>query len=733
MKATTILFAGCMILFTQTVQAQDVFGRYLMDKNGHIYDAKLSYAFNAIPVFTGNNIGYQFTYITNYKLFGDGVQDPIIGFSTSLSSSYASYMSDKSQVRYGLMQDGLLNFVPSLYISVLPEAGSRFRLFANAAGGIKGFAKLASVDPTTEGYVASDNYFGINEQWVFDLGAGIDYDRRFSFYFKYGKAWNDFSATTRDYYKKYINPNTTFLSYLNVKADFRLCDKATMFVEWSGYNHSFENESMARFGIAYRFPGNHNETKKNDDELKNEEIKNSDLNNRVGDLEKQSHMHIVDTKPKEIEEEIPLQDSLKKLIQIAKNAKTDDKSISDLNGLNESLIKLSHTLQLNAWKENYAKQSEAIIGQLKKGYNDKLKDLLFQSPKLYWPIQKGFIARISDAKTALNSVTYLSDFEKWQKKYDLEITTVWPKELNDQLDKQRISVVAFNTSWDSAGVAVSSISGIDFTNMLYYISDTNPSVFFSSFSIDNKKLTIKVEKPSLVKGLVTTARPEAIRVISESELWISNEEGTDSVTSTITQYKLNAASKNWTSKTLALPSLFSTANYSKNAGIEALALSKGKDSIWFVNEKPFKKQKTVRLVKMKIVGAPKDTLSTNYELDDKKGVGITELLVNENDKKLVVLERAYDETTCIRSFKIYQISTSNKKDVKLTDKELLFDSENLNPKLLDNYEGMTWGPKSEKGFPTLILISDNNEKGGNTCNTNKQKTILLALEIKPKK
>ncbi|UII31179.1 hypothetical protein LVD17_23080 [Fulvivirga ulvae] len=243
-----------IIIYIFTIQTavwgQEVFKRYLeYDK---IWDVQGYYSKNMTPGAHAGFFGVKTTYIKNILfLDGDGYRDPDIGLSINPSANIGKFHTRKSQVKNVLLQDGVLNFQPSLFIRVLPDEHSRFTFFANAGGGVKLFYKLRNIEPgSSPNYLPSDDDNGLFDQWVFEVGAGIDYDEIFSVHAKYVRGWHDVTKSTEDYYRKYINSSTTFVKYFNVRANFAICKSTTAFIEWDGYRNSFDNERIVLAGVS---------------------------------------------------------------------------------------------------------------------------------------------------------------------------------------------------------------------------------------------------------------------------------------------------------------------------------------------------------------------------------------------------------------------------------------------------------------------------------------------------
>ena len=121
------------------------------------------------------------------------------------------------------------------------------------------------------------------------------------------------------------------------------------------------------------------------------------------------------------------------------------------------------------------------------------------------------------------------------------------------------------------------------------------------------------------------------------------------------------------------------------------------------------------------------------------GRGVSEILVL-NEKTLLVLERAAfpGEGGVENRIRIYSVEIdssknilkSSEKDLKkmpVLSKKLILDLNDIKAKLkstkrLDNFEGMTLGPRLKDGRSSLILVSDDNFNS-------LQQTIFLAFAI----
>lgn len=201
----------------------------------------------------------------------------------------------------------------------------------------------------------------------------------------------------------------------------------------------------------------------------------------------------------------------------------------------------------------------------------------------------------------------------------------------------------------------------------------------------------------------------------------------------------------------------------KNMAFEGLTASQDYQNIFvaleesLIQDGPISTQKAgglPRIIHFKKVGNdykrmseyvyPLEPLGTHIQKKDIKGLnGITELLSYSN-KELIVLERSYIKKLRQNEIKLFIIDLKSgtnvihipslknydKNQVKFFHKKLLLDLNFLAKKhpqqtILDNMEGLCFGPTLPNGNRTLIMASDNN--------FNKhQKTLFHFFEIKEK-
>ncbi len=193
-----------------------------------------------------------------------------------------------------------------------------------------------------------------------------------------------------------------------------------------------------------------------------------------------------------------------------------------------------------------------------------------------------------------------------------------------------------------------------------------------------------------------------------------------------------------------------TQGLKSNKGFESLAFTPDKENLFIANEGTlyqdkiegfFKdKEGEIRLTKLsKRDGKYKVESEYLYLLEDEVDNGASAILPLSEDKVLV-LERSWDNFKRKITARIYladltraeSVYNIDNKDVRRTkrraQKKLIIDLddiiEDMGPgtKILDNFEGLSFGPTLPDGSKSLLLISDNNFSLN-------QRTILLLLKI----
>jgi hypothetical protein len=191
--------------------------------------------------------------------------------------------------------------------------------------------------------------------------------------------------------------------------------------------------------------------------------------------------------------------------------------------------------------------------------------------------------------------------------------------------------------------------------------------------------------------------------------------------------------------------------FQPNKSLESLSLSPNKQYLFTANEqalhqdKRFKKSwgfkkkivDHVRIVKFNKNSDNKfvEFAQYYYQLESEIDNGLVDILaLNEN--KILTLERSWNSVKKKITARIYfvdltsgeDIMSSNDYKAKPVDKKLLLDLSDIQGqlapgfRLLDNFEGMAFGPILPNGKQSLVLVTDNNFKSY-------QRSLLLFLEI----
>lgn len=197
-----------------------------------------------------------------------------------------------------------------------------------------------------------------------------------------------------------------------------------------------------------------------------------------------------------------------------------------------------------------------------------------------------------------------------------------------------------------------------------------------------------------------------------------------------------------------------------NGVFEGLSTSLTTNGFWFANELPLendgpapKLYATNSPIRLSYFDRTKHTITRQYAVDLDRITklpllpfslnGLTEILQLQNDKFLI-LERSYSaghksKGNKAKLFLVDVSKASNIKDIEqlnnsshditYAQKHLVFDFNSIKSKLtnriIDNIEGLCFGPRLPNGNRTLLLVSDNNF---NTFGTQLNQLILLELD-----
>ncbi|MGB8704249.1 MAG: esterase-like activity of phytase family protein [Gillisia sp.] len=315
---------------------------------------------------------------------------------------------------------------------------------------------------------------------------------------------------------------------------------------------------------------------------------------------------------------------------------------------------------------------------------------------------------------------------------------------------------------------VGGLSGIEYANGQYYFICDQPSTprfYEADIKISDKKIdTVIVKKAVKLKRSSSflkdhTLDLEAIRLTSDKNFIISSEgaikDQQDPSIFTVTPDGTFINS-------FSLPSYFmaSGKQHPRNNGVfEGLAQNIDHTGYWASMELPltqdgpkaklFPTKSPVRITDFDS-RSHQATAQFVMELSRIKKIpweyfavnGVTDLL-QYGPHQFLVLERAYSSGhgsngNTIRIYKVntqYATNTLDIEELKNSayvpaEKTLIFDFKSIQKKLkeniIDNIEGMTFGPDLPNGHKTLLLISDNNF---NTMAPQVTQVLLMEVEL----
>ncbi len=288
------------------------------------------------------------------------------------------------------------------------------------------------------------------------------------------------------------------------------------------------------------------------------------------------------------------------------------------------------------------------------------------------------------------------------------------------------------------------ISGLDQINDSTYlaISDdpSSPRLYQLKITLaQNQFKQVRIHKRVDISTVSKQLRfdLESIRVHND-EIWISSE---GSVNSDQPGFIAQLSSRFEVLNVHYLQPIFNVQNSRHNGLFEGLSLKDQR--LWIVNELPLQKDgrppsliNRFSPVRLTAYDSKTKTIEKSFavSLSRIKKIpllpfmvnGVTEILQLE-DTKFLWLERAYSAGHKSNGNKVYlwlvdteaatdvsslKSLSSNKKEIELATKELLFDFSSIKHKLasgfIDNLEGLSFGPQLSDGSRSLIVVSDNN-------------------------
>lgn len=319
------------------------------------------------------------------------------------------------------------------------------------------------------------------------------------------------------------------------------------------------------------------------------------------------------------------------------------------------------------------------------------------------------------------------------------------------------------------GTTVGGLSGIDYHEGTYYLvcdQPSNPRLYKAEISLINRSIdtvifteVIKLDKK---EAFFNNSTPdlEGIRFDAERNEIVLSSEGSIQNKKDPAVFHISPEGEFLTH--YEIPNHFKASGKQKprnNGVFEGLAESFDKSAYWVAMELPLEKDGP----KPKIYPTNSPVRITKFDKNSRKaekqyaykieGItkfpinwfavnGVTEILEYEKDKFLV-LERAYSagygsHGNTVKIFNVDASKASNtldaeilkKNDFQPADKKLVFDFKAvknfLEEEIIDNIEGITFGPILPNGKQSLILVSDDNFSSFGHQIT---QFILLELEL----
>ncbi|HHB51550.1 MAG TPA: esterase-like activity of phytase family protein [Saprospiraceae bacterium] len=298
---------------------------------------------------------------------------------------------------------------------------------------------------------------------------------------------------------------------------------------------------------------------------------------------------------------------------------------------------------------------------------------------------------------------------------------------------------------------VGGLSGIDYASGKYYLisDDKNKPVRFYNMNLtfDTKGFS-KWEITSVTFIQINDEHidPEALRFDKSTRHFLWTSEG--AISKGVSPAIFEIDNKGHLLKKYRTPKIFLASddkNYGprNNGTFEGLSMDKNPDYYWVGMELPLKQdgekpklKKTNSPVRITKINKNSDEVKFQfaYNLDPvpknskPPGLftvnGLSEILCI-GEKKFIFIERAYafGYKDGGNTIKLYLVDATNATDIKNVSslktsdyvpakKDLLFDFESIRTKLtdgiVDNIEGITFGPDLPNGHKTLVLVSDNN-------------------------
>ncbi|GAA4319623.1 esterase-like activity of phytase family protein [Pontixanthobacter gangjinensis] len=330
-------------------------------------------------------------------------------------------------------------------------------------------------------------------------------------------------------------------------------------------------------------------------------------------------------------------------------------------------------------------------------------------------------------------------------------------------------VLAPNISIDNT--IVGGLSGIDYKNGKYYlVSDqaSNPRLYIADIEINGEQIeNISIEQLISLKATQDYSDQvfdlEAARYDVDRDEFVIASEGLIDMGKDPGIYRLSSLGE--VQNAFVIPEYFRAKGEQRprnNGVFEGLSESFDNKAYWVATESPLEKDSGkpkifpsrahIRITKFsKETGEPVKQFA--YKLDGISKLpinyfavnGATEILEFSQDRFLI-LERSYSagygpHGNTVKIFEIDASQATNTLDIprlkgadyKLAEKRLLFNFKSVKDELtegiVDNIEGICFGPILENGKRSLLLVSDNNF---NSFAKQINQFILMQIDFKNK-
>lgn len=341
---------------------------------------------------------------------------------------------------------------------------------------------------------------------------------------------------------------------------------------------------------------------------------------------------------------------------------------------------------------------------------------------------------------------------------------------SDNMEVKFLDDFVISEDLEVGGTKVGGLSGIDYHNGQYYLvadHPGNPRFYKAEIDIEQNKIDtvrisevieLKTESSDFLKG--HTLDLEAIRFDPELEQLVLSSEGSIQSGKNPSIFHISPSGEYISHYNI--PEYFRAVGEQKprhNGVFEGLAEAYNNTGYWLGMELPLLKDGSKPKLfptksPVRITHFSKSGEATKQFVMQLEGItkipwlyfavnGLTELLEYAPDRFLV-LERAFSagHGTNGNTVRIFDVDARNatntlnaeslkKIDYTAAKKMLVFDFKSikgeLKEQIIDNLEGMTFGPDLPNGNKTLLLASDNNF---NTLGKQISQIILMELNLK---